>query len=198
MQIMRVANPIVNGWLGTKLAAFIGAALLLSVSLCAQQRVVTFGPITLGKPLPVLPECGPLDTEVQIGERGICLERLSSDDFFVYNIIEGSPINAVTSVCDAENRLLCPVVQITAPIGRLESKAALARLTAEFGAPTHRATPFQNGFGAQWIEHDYFWKFASGDLIQFAVHWDIEGDCHLEASTRAFRGSRDEKPKINF
>jgi len=114
-------------------------------------------------------------------------------------ISSGISLEIVTSDCGAEDRRSCPVVQITGPIFEPICGKVLARLSAKFGTPTHRAVPLQNGFGAHWIEHDYFWKLTSGDLVTYQTHGEIDGgNCQLTANTRAFRALGDKAPEVKF
>lgn len=187
-----------------KVAVFIGLVISIRFPLLAQQRAVSFGPLTLGKPLPVLPPCGPMDSEGNYKVQVACADKMdrgwvAGQDLFVRNVIADTDLNIVTSDCGAEDRWSCPVVQITAPIFESLCAKVLARLNGKFGTPTRRDVPLQNSFGARWMEHDYFWKFASGDLIYYATHPEIDGgNCYLEANTRAFRTTRDKKPEVNF
>ncbi len=181
------------------------AAVLLASPLHPQGRTATFGPLTLGKPLPALPACGPRNSEGALQVREPCLEDedLPEDKrewtVTVGNLpFDGGYLLVQTSAC-AQNRMACPIVQIETPVYEYMCAKVLAHLTAKFGAPVHHPVTVQNGFGAHWTQQHYYWKFTSGDLVYYAVHDDIDGGpCHLEATTRAFRAANDKKPEVKF
>ena len=132
-------------------------------------------------------------------ERGPCLDK-DGDDLKVGNIpYDAEDLYVVTKECGSENRRSCPVAQVTATIFENMCGKVLARLTAKFGAPVHHAVTVQNGFGARWTQHHYFWKFASGDLIYYDMHEEIDGGpCHLDANTREFRANVEKQPEVKF
>jgi len=157
-----------------------------------RQHPASFGPITLGKPLPELPACGPRNSEGELPVRQPCLEEedvpVQSRDWTVTvgNLpFDGGHMLVLTAEC-GEDRTACPVVQITAPIYPNMCKKVLARLTAKFGAPRYRPKSVQNGFGARWTREHYFWHFAEGDIVWYSAHEEIDdAGCQLEAVTRA-------------
>ena len=180
--------------------------LVAALPIQAQQHPVSFGPVTMGKALPALPDC-PLDKyNMPVDGKEPCLWRThepwtETPELYAVNVVPHSTLKIDIEACGAQDRWFCPVGQITADVpevfdGTLVCRSVLARLTTKFGGPVHRAIPLQNGFGAHWTEHDYIWTFASGDRVGYGTNMEVGGgNCYLSASTRAFRAVSDLYPK---
>lgn len=189
MWIVKVTSPIVTVWLRGKPVGLLVMALVFLLPLHAQQRV-SFGPVTLGRPLPVLPACGAPDSEGHYKQPGPCWEK-TGEDLLLLHVITDTALNVVRDDCGPRDRWSCAVGQVSTVIAESLCGKMLGRLTRQFGVSAHHAVPSQNAFGARWTEHDYWWKFASGDLIYYATHPDMNGgNCRLEASTLSARAAR--------
>jgi hypothetical protein len=189
MGIAMVTRQTVTTRLRGKFLPPLVMALVFLLPLRAQQRA-GFGPVTLGKRLPVLPACGAPNSEGQYQQKGPCWVR-NGEDVLVFHVITDTPLTVVRDDCGPRDRRSCPVGQVSTDIAESSCQKMLARLTRQFGTPAHHAVPSQNAFGAHWTRHDYLWKLASGDMIYYATHPDRNGgNCRLEASTLASRAAK--------
>jgi hypothetical protein len=105
---------------------------------------VTFGPITLGKPLPTLPDC-----KDKSASKNSCLDR--TDFLSVSNIpYEGKSMIVELLPNCAKSNPQCPVGDIYTSIDANIFSDVLAHLKKKFGLPAYERRLVQNRFGAKW------------------------------------------------
>ena len=132
---------------------------------------VTIGPLTLGEPLPNLPDCVQ-DMYGTYSKGAVCkdgplIENLPYPDANILPTVTDGRLQEISSGDLDEGR--CAEVH--------------DRLVEKFGKPTHQESSLnENGFGATWTEVDTNWHFANGDSLAFILHYHMSG-CVLWAET---------------
>jgi hypothetical protein len=161
---------------------------------------VTLGPITLGKPWPVLPACPKTGLAVPTPQRlGIC-----RDQDVVRNVLFNGTMMQISLLesCQAE-QAKCPIERVATVFSAHMCDVALTKLKARFGAPEERSG-VEDGVTQIRLSTEYLWARGNGDHIVVHRRYSKSmGDpaplrgsaCQMVADSAEWRGQKRSQSK---